>query len=735
MKHVRRRLHRNLSSFLFLAVNFAGLGGAVAAGPDEPKAPMHAFSVKVGTRTISDPYHWMETLWGQPLQPELRTYIDEENAFSREYFSKVSSLRDRLLTEMRARAFQPISAEVSSPTRDYVYEVDAQNEDFPRLIRRKDSGAQETVFDTAEVFSDQEGYASIDAWEPSPDDSKVFVFATLNGISRHFVKEMSGRGEMREFDWDVANKDWTKAVVWSADSLSFLYTKNSVLMNRGSIRLRRWNDWNSGDAVVFSRENDERSYLSLTKTSDAKYARIQVVSYAYQDTFLVPIDGFTSRPIEVLPHGNLWFTDVDHDRDRFIVMTNQGSRVHSIFAVPDRAAKNEVVLGKSNCVIRGSIRNPIEWHYGYEMPVYAFRDFFVVVRRFKSNPYLELYSKDFQLLRKIRFAGAHFDLNVLPNQPYGSDSVLVKRVGLLVPETLYRVTLGGASEIERTKDAAASETYREEKIFYPARDGTKIPLTLVYRPKFGERSWRDLRNRKIYLEGYGSYGSNFHIDYDNGWNRAYALSLIDRGFVVAIAHIRGGAENGFDWWLQTRGAGREKVFHDFISAAEFLIARKTTRAKDIAIQGYSAGGLLIGNVLNLRPDLFRAAIINAPYLDAIHTEMDGRIPQAALEWDLWGNPNLPRDLEMMWPYAPYEQISRQVYPSILVNTALDDWNVLFHESTKYVARLRSCRVGRTPLYLNVLSSDVGDHDGTYGKHEEDWARNFAFVLDAFGIEK
>jgi len=266
--------------------------------------------------------------------------------------------------------------------------------------------------------------------------------------------------------------------------------------------------------------------------------------------------------------------------------------------------------------------------------------------------------------------------------------------------------------------------YTTEYLHAPARDGVRIPVSLVYR-----RGLRRDGSAPLYLGGYGAYG----VSREPEWNVA-RLSLLDRGWVVAIAHVRGGQELGRRWYEDGKLLKKKNTFNDFIDATEFLVREKYAAPDKVVAVGRSAGGLLMGAVANLRPDLYRAVVAGVPFVDAVTTMLDDSIPLTAAEFDEWGNPAVREQHDYMLSYSPYDQVARQAYPAMLVTAGLWDSQVQYYEPAKWVAKLRALKTDRNPLLLWVnLEAGHSGASGRFRKHR-DTALEFAFLLDLLGID-
>ena len=291
----------------------------------------------------------------------------------------------------------------------------------------------------------------------------------------------------------------------------------------------------------------------------------------------------------------------------------------------------------------------------------------------------------------------------------------------------YDLEKGESKLLKRTEVPGGFDgaRYMSERVFATANDGTRLPISIVYK-----RGLRRDGSTPLLLRGYGSYGISYEIGFDSA-----RLSLLDRGVVMAIAHIRGGSEMGKPWHDQGRMMNKKNTFSDFIAAAEFLVAEKHTAPDRLVIEGGSAGGLLIGAVTNMRPDLFKAVVSHVPFVDVINTMLDESLPLTVGEFEEWGNPKIITQYEYMKAYCPYTNLKRGAYPAMLVKTSFNDSQVMYWEPAKYVARLRTLKADSNPLLLKTnMGAGHGGASGRYD-HFREIAFDYAFMLNEVGINR
>jgi oligopeptidase B len=672
-------------------------------GEGEPAAPAIPWSTTLHGQVWNDPQHWMNTLWKKPPSPALQRLVEAENRHSGAYFKAGGALVDKLEGEMTRRSFKTLVPKGSGNLR-------AGKGSKPRVdaLQRKSDGRWKVVADPAAWLPAATQWASIDSWSPSPDGRKFILHMLVDGEKKTFLYD-----ERKKRARELSSPDGLlENAVWAADGKTAVYSMNTLLLNKGKIQAVVTGS-DDPPKTIFSSE-DPSSFLTLTASADGARLLIQRLSYDNQDVWSLFANDLKAAPRKLGPSGPNTFVYADHSGGRFLVRANTPEGHFNLY--------EEDEAGRRRLVLAGSREADI-------LEVNPVGDRILVTRRVASNPVLEVYDKDFKLLRTISFPEAHYELQVLPEVDKRGRIWLIKR-SLLVPETLY--SLDGDNvlrERSRTRlpgfDASA---YSLEKRFVKSKDGAEVPITLLSKKGF-------TGPRPVYYSAYAAYYAPYDLDDDHSYNLAFARSLLDRGFVVAIAHARGGTEKGFQWMKDGQREKRSLSVDDFLAGAEWLVESGISEKKKIAIHSYSAGGVLISAALNRRPDLFGAAVINMGYLDFVNSLIDAGLPSGEVERTMYGDPTKPEDFAHMAAFSPIDNIPTQDFPPVLLNTASDDWAVLFHESLKYAARLRAARRSLSRVLVDIIPPGEGDHDGRHNRHARDAALSYAFVLRELGVEK
>ncbi|GAC1463655.1 MAG: hypothetical protein PVSMB1_13990 [Gemmatimonadaceae bacterium] len=474
----------------------------------------------------------------------------------------------------------------------------------------------------------------------------------------------------------------------------------------------RLGDDPSHDALV-AREDDQLFGVAISKSHSGKYLFISHDSYTSSEVEYLAADTPAASWRTIAPRTKDLEYEVEHHDDRFFIRTNaDGATNFKIVTTPVRSP------GRASWRTWLSARADVQ-----VMGILPFQDYLVVTERNNALPRLRIVGATSGITHYLAFPESVYTASVGGNREYATSTLRYRYTSLITPPSVYDYDMGGRVGILRKQEEVLGgydkAQYATERAWARATDGARVPVSLVYRKPF----MRD-GSRPMLLYGYGSYGHSSDPIFSTP-----RLSLLDRGVVYAIAHVRGGQELGRQWYDDGKMMKKRNTFTDFIATAEHLLTERYTSRDRLAINGRSAGGLLIGAVTNMRPELFKAAVADVPFVDVINTMLDASIPLTAGEWIQWGNPNDSAAYRYMLSYSPYDNVSAKKYPAMLVTTSLNDLRVAYWEPAKYVARLRATK---TDDHLLLLKTDMGaGHGGSSGRYDalRETAFRYAFILD------
>ncbi len=708
-----------------LALALSCLGCSSAPTPVTPQRPdptamrppiakMVAHELRAHGHARQDPYYWMRS--DDRSAPEVLTHLEAENAYAEAQLEPLAGFRESLYREIVARIPQDDTS-VPYHLDGYFYYTRFQEEkEYAIHCRRRGSmdAAEEILLDENERAKDHDYYAA-NGFSVSAD-TKLLAFGE-DTLSRRIYTIRIKNLETGELAPERI-EGTTGRSVWARDNHTLFYVK------REEGTLRAYQVWRhvlgtdpSEDVLVYE-ETDDEFYVDafLSRSRDYVFvASYQTLSHEYR-----AIDAHepTSEPHLVLAREANHEYDVDHARGRFYIRTNWQARDFRLMSVePERSQDKD------------AWRQEVADQDGVLLSDFAlFDDHLVLSRRRDGIARLEVVPwGDRAAGHEVAFDEELYTARIGTNPEMGTTTLRLSYTSMTTPHTVYdydmnarELTLRKRSRIEGDFDPQRYVTHRATAT---ARDGTRIPISIVHR--------RDLdraRPQPLLLYGYGAYGYSLDPTFSSA-----RLSLLDRGVIFAIAHVRGGQELGRAWYEDGKLLRKRNTFTDFIDCAEHLIREGWTAPDRLFAHGGSAGGLLMGTVANMRPDLFKAIVADVPFVDVVTTMLDESIPLTTFEYDEWGNPNERRYYDYMLSYSPYDNVREQDYPNMLVLTGLHDSQVQYWEPAKWVAKLRATKTDDNRLLFVVnMEAGHGGASGRFRRHQET-ALIYAFLLDLVGV--
>jgi oligopeptidase B len=659
-----------------------------------------------------DEYYWMR----ERDDPEVVKYLNAENAYTDAMMRHTEALQETLFGEFKARIKQ---TDVTVPYKQdnyFYYSRTEEGREYPIYCRKKGSLAapEEVMIDGNQLA---EGHAFCGIGQRAVSSGQDILAFSVDYAGRRFYTIRFKNLATGEMLVDTI-PNVTGNIAWANDNRTLFYTRQDPVTLRWNRICRHVLGADPREDELVYDEKDETFYCSVFKTKSKKYLLIECeqtlsTEYRYleadspQDTFAV-----------FLPRESEHEYQVDHYGDFFYVRTNYKAKNFRLMKTLVTATAKEdwvEVIPHRDDVLLESFQ--------------LFKDFLVAVERKEGLSQMRIRPWGGAPEHYLDFGEPTYSAG--PGDNFELDSGVLRYVysSLTTPNSVYdydmvtrQKTLLKRVEVLGGFDPA---NYVTERQYAPAQDGARVPISLVYR-KGLERNG----DNPLLLWGYGSYGYSYDVTFD-----PYAISLLDRGFVYAIAHIRGGEEMGRQWYEDGKLLKKKNTFTDFTACGQFLVEQKYTSPAKLFIAGGSAGGLLIGAAVNMRPDLFRAAVAAVPFVDVVTTMLDEDIPLTTSEYDEWGNPNKKEYYDYMLSYSPYDNVEVKAYPALLVTTSFQDSQVQYWEPAKWVARLRAKKTNSNPLLFRIkMEAGHGGVSGRYRAYRET-AFMYAFLLDEAGIEK
>jgi len=677
--------------------------------PRPPQAPIDPQVTVIHGETRIDPFFWMR----DRNDPRTIDYLNAENAYTERMTRHTSGLRDKLYREMKGR-IKETDLSVPYPRNEYFYYTrTVEGSQYPIYCRKRGSldASEEIILDVNELATGQK-YFRIGVVQVSPnhryltysDDSRGDEVYTLR------VKELSTGRLLPD---TIENTYY--GVEWANDNQTLFYTTLDAA-KRPYRALRHVLGDDPAQDVLVHQEDDERFYVHLDKTRSQKFILLSLDSQITSEVRFLDADRPMSEFTIIHPRQQGMEYAVDHHGNDFYIVTNDQALNFRLVKVPvTRPAKShwvDVIPHRPEVKLDG---------------VDAFADHLAIYERQDGLERLRIRRLDDGAEHYVAFDEPVYTFSITDNEEYDAKSLRFMYASLTTPRTVYDYNMESRTrEMKKQYEVLGGyepAEYQSERIFAVAKDGVRVPISLVYR--------KDLRKpggNPTLLYGYGSYGASMDPFFDS--NR---ISLLDRGYIFAIAHIRGGEEMGRQWYEDGKLLKKKNTFTDFIACAEHLITEKYTSSEQLAIMGGSAGGLLMGAVTTMRPDLFDAVVAQVPFVDVINTMLDASIPLTVIEYEEWGNPNEKAYYEYMKSYSPYDNVTDRAYPDMLITAGLNDPRVAYWEPAKFTAKLRAMK---TDDHVLLLKTNMGaGHGGSSGRYDrlKEVAFDYAFIIDRLGV--
>ncbi len=692
---------------MFIFAMMASCGPASETNdPEPPIAEKRPKELVMHGDTRIDNYYWMR----DRDDPEVIEYLHAENAYLEAAMAHTEDLQERLFEEMKARIPQDDQSAPFYENGYYYYTRYEEGQEYPIYCRKQGSldAEEEIILDVNELAEDHP-YYRVGSYDISLDNRWMAFTADTVGRRQYtiLIKDLA-TGDIRETGISQAGGD----VSWAADNKTFFYTAIEPETLR-YYRIYRYNITDeTAPELVYEEEDDTYYYIGVSRSKDNRYMTITANATLSNEIWILeadrPQDDFrVFQPRERALRYRVWSYN-----GKFYVLTNDQAENWRLMETSEDATGKqhwrEIIAHRPDVLLEN---------------IDVFDDYLVVQERERGLRQIQVINKVTQESHYVDFDEEAYTANIGVNREMSTPVLRFNYTSLTTPMTSYdyhmetrEQTLVKQQEVLGSFDP---EDYETRRYYAKARDGVEVPVTLVYR----EGISRDGSN-PLLLYAYGSYGSSA----DPRFNRN-AISLLDRGFVYAIAHVRGGQELGRHWYEDGKLLNKKNTFNDFIDCAEFLVKEGYTAPERLFAFGGSAGGLLMGAVINDRPELFQGVIAGVPFVDVVTTMLDESIPLTTAEYDEWGNPNDPEYYHYMLSYSPYDNVTEQDYPNLLVTSGLHDSQVQYWEPTKWVAKLRDYHTGdqKMLLYTNMEAG----HGGASGRFQRlrEQARQYAFLLD------
>jgi oligopeptidase B len=675
--------------------------------PQPPMAEKKPKETKIHGDTLVDDYFWLR----EKSNPAVLDHLKAEDAYALAMMKPTEGLQAKLYKEMLSHIKQ---TDQNVPYRlggYFYYTRTEEGKQYPIFCRKKGSldAKEEVVLDQNELAKGQK-FMSVGAFAPS-DDGNLLAYSTDNTGYRQYTLQIKNLQTGELFPEKIERVD---SVVWAADNKTIFYVTEDAVTKRSDKFFCHALGTDKNDLLY--EEKDELFDLGTQRPRDKAVILLGAFSKTSTEFRYIPADNPNAEWKIILPRQADHEYDVDHRGDLFYIRTNKGAKNFRVVTAPvsDPAEKNwkEFVAHRPSVKVDG---------------IDMFADHAVLSEWENGLEQIEIIDFKTGKRHRIEFPDPVYSAAPRANAEFNTRVLRYSYQSLTTPNSVFdydmntrQATLKKQNEVPGGFDKA---NYASERVFATAADGTKIPMSMVYR-----KGMKRDGKAPLLLYAYGSYGLSTPPTFSS--NR---LALLDRGVIYVIAHIRGGGELGEEWREQGRMMKKMNTFTDFIACAEHLVKNKYTSSDRLVIQGGSAGGLLMGAVTNMRPDLFKAVVAQVPFVDVINTMLDASLPLTTSEFIEWGNPAEKPAYDYMKQYSPYDNIARKNYPTMLVKVSYNDSQVPYWEGTKFVAKLRTMKTDNNPLLLKVNFG--AGHGGSSGRYDalKEIAFDYSFMLWQMGL--
>ena len=666
---------------------------------------------------VNDPYYWMIDYFKKGANSEkVVDYLKAENTYWTGMMKDTEPFREKLFQEMKNRIKEKDESVPVFRNGYYYYtRTDAGKQYFKYCRKKGDLKAPEEVLLDVDKLAEGHAYYSAVGFSISPDNNKMIY--GVDDVSRRqyklFLKDLSTG---KTSDLGIINT--TGGATWANDNKTIFYTaKNPETLLTEKIFRHSLGTDPSKDVLVYE-EKDKSNYIGVGKSKNEKFIMISSGATTSSEIRYLDADNPAGTFKVFQPRIKDVIYDVTPLEDRFLVTTNKDALNFKVVETPlDKTGVEnwkDFVPHRKDVLMEG---------------ITEFKNYLVFSERQNGLSQLVIHDRKTGKKEFLKFDEPAYTVYSSGNPEYNTDNFRFGYTSMITPSSQFEQNLKtGKRTLLKQQEVLGGydkNNYETERLFATAKDGTKIPISIVYKKGFKKDG-----QAPLLLYAYGSYGSSMDATFSST-----RLSLLDRGFAYAIAHIRGGQEMGRQWYEDGKMMKKKNTFTDFIDAGEYLVNQKYTSPKHLYAQGGSAGGLLMGAIVNMKPELWNGVISQVPFVDVVNTMLDESIPLTTNEYDEWGNPNNKEAYFYMKSYSPYENVEKKNYPNILVTTGLHDSQVQYFEPAKWVARLRDMKTDKNVLMLKT-DMDYG-HGGASGRFDylKDVALVYAFMFKLEGINK
>ncbi|MDX1924214.1 MAG: S9 family peptidase [Rickettsiaceae bacterium] len=678
-----------------------------------PIAEKVPFVTKIHNQEIIDEYHWMrDPNWPNVQDKKILSYLEAENKYTESFISSHKAYIEEIFEELKSRIKLDDVSLATKKENYYYYSKTFADKNYPIYCRKQGSmeGDEEVILDV-NILSKDKTFTRVSGLSPSPSQTKLAYAADFNGSENYtiYVKDLSN--EQLLSDKIVKTIGVPK---WHEDESGFFYTPVNENWRHDKVMFHKLGTKQEDDILVMH-EPDVLNQLSISKSSSKKYIFIESSGHDSTELYYFSMEDKQFAPIKLISRKERVFYTVDHAGEYFYVHTNDNGPNFRLARIPVSNLKEEEM---------DDYLPHDEKSYLSSVDVSA--DY--IVANYKKNGLPEIVvirasDKESKIISfpDEAFVASGYAANFEENE------IRINYSSLKRPEMIYGYDYNAHDlkvlKVQEIPSGFNPDEYEVRRV-WASNEGVEIPVTIFYKKSL----FKGDGTNPLYLYGYGSYGISVPPSFRNS-----AVTLANRGFVYAVAHIRGGDDLGYKWYESSKFLTKKNTFNDFIASAHYLTEQKYTSAGNIVISGGSAGGMLIGCAINMEPSLFKAAVAHVPFVDVLNTMLDESLPLTPGEFKEWGNPKEKEYFEYIKSYSPYDNVSTKKYPSLFITAGISDPRVTYWEAAKWTAKLRAYNQSTNHIYLKV--NMTAGHQGASGRFDylKEAAEEFVFVLTRFGL--
>ena len=688
-----------------------------------PKATKKPYEMTEHGNTRIDNYYWMRLTDDQKSAKkydnqttEVVEYIEDENSYLESNLSHTKNFQDDLFEEIVGRIEKDDESVPYFDNGYFYYSRYESGKEYAIHCRKKGSlDGQEEILLDENILADGFDYFAIGGRRVSPDNK--WLAYGVDTLSRRIYEIHFKNLETGEvLETTIPNSSY--GVAWANDNKTVFYTsKNEITLLGEKIWRHKMGSKSSNDKLIYF-EKDDTFYTGVYRSKSGKFIIIYHQSTLVSDYQILNADSPDGSFKKFTKRGTEHEYSIDHYNDKFYIITNWKAKNNRLMETPDKRTSmsnwKEVISHRDDVHLLGM--EIFKNHLVLNERKNGLRGLRVIHQKSGKDEYLD-------------FGEETYTASISVNEEFDTNILRYSYTSMVTPRSTYDYNMdSGTFDLMKEQKVVGGydkSLYHSERIYAIGRDGNKVPISMVYK-----KDMKKDAQQNLLLYAYGSYGSTRDPSFSST-----RLSLLDRGFIYAIAHVRGGQIYGRQSYDDGKMLNKKNTFYDFIDAAKYLIEKKYTDSQHLFAEGGSAGGLLIGAVVNMEPELWKGAIAAVPFVDVITTMLDASIPLTSGEWDEWGNPKEKKYYDYMLSYSPYDQITDRNYPNLLVTSGFFDSQVQYWEPLKYVAKLRDNWQGENKLYLHMnMDAGHGGKSGRFRRYRE-VALEYAFMFDLAGVKE